>query len=243
MATASRDPNLDHLIFEAKPVHRKGESGGAGDNFANAMPITEGLAAFGAANASPRYAPANSQEMVADLTQQAALINGLDNGISPSPFGSSHPDLTRDPDPAERNVMRRNPNRNVQTVKAQDFKEVVLQANYANAFVTDGFINGQQVTFLVDTGATQVSIPQRIANYLQLEPEGRGVDIRTASGLVRAYETILNEVKIGDIALDWVGALINPSDRSNQILLGMSALKKLEFTHRDGQLILRQISK
>ena len=69
------------------------------------MPVTEGLAAFGAANASPRYALANSQEMVANLTQQAALINGLDNGISPSPFGSSHPDLTRDPDPAERNAM------------------------------------------------------------------------------------------------------------------------------------------
>ena len=60
---------------------------------------------------------------------------------------------------------------------------------------------------------------------------------------MRAYETILHEVTIVNSVFDWVGALINPSDRSNQILLGMIVLKKLEFTHRDGQLILRQISK
>jgi aspartyl protease family protein len=45
---------------------------------------------------------------------------------------------------------------------------------------------------------------------------------------------------IGDIKLTNVSAHINPSMDFDEILLGMSALKQIEFTQRGDTLILRQ---
>ena len=56
------------------------------------------------------------------------------------------------------------------------------------------------------------------------------------------YDTVLDSLQIVDIQLTYVPGIINPGDRSETVLLGMSALKQLEFSHRDGWLILRQYS-
>ena len=97
-----------------------------------------------------------------------------------------------------------------------------------------------EVTFLLDTGATNVSIPVRIARAIGLKPTGRTHMVQTASGSVPVDEVLLETVSIGNITIEYVDASINPSDHSDKILLGMSALRKLEFTHKDGKLILRQ---
>jgi aspartyl protease family protein len=66
------------------------------------------------------------------------------------------------------------------------------------------------------------------------------MEFYTANGVARGYGTEVREVRIGDIALHDLPASINPNVHDDIVLLGMSFLKKIEFTQRDDTLILRQ---
>ena len=136
---------------------------------------------------------------------------------------------------------QRNPNQSVSTNYGADgAREVVLQRNRAGHYVTDGYINGEPVVFLLDTGATGVAIPERIARRLEL-PRGRAVQTQTANGTAVAYATRLQSVRVGDIELQGVAAAISPGLKMNEVLLGMSFLRHIEFTQRGNTLILKQI--
>ncbi len=117
--------------------------------------------------------------------------------------------------------------------------EVILKQNRQGHYVTQGTINELSVTFLLDTGATQVSIPAHIADELQLESFGR-YRVQTANGTVTVYQTKIDQLSIGNIFLYNVAAHINPAMKTNEILLGMSALKKVEFSQKGKQLTLRE---
>ena len=65
--------------------------------------------------------------------------------------------------------------------------------------------------------------------------------VRTANGSLRVAQTYINELKLGDIRLTNVRANLNPGMQDNEILLGMSALKQLEFTQRGDWLILKSL--
>ena len=133
-----------------------------------------------------------------------------------------------------------NPNQQVRTqLSADGVREVVLRQNRAGHYVANGAINGQPVTFLLDTGATMVSVPAGVAARLGLK---RGVALRanTANGVITTYSTRLDRVRLGDIELNNVRADINPRMQGNEVLLGMSFLRKLEFTQRGRELTLRQ---
>ena len=64
--------------------------------------------------------------------------------------------------------------------------------------------------------------------------------ISTANGTARGWRTAIDSLQLGDIQLHQVAAIIVPNMDGEHVLLGMSALKKLEFTQRDGTLVLRQ---
>lgn len=133
-----------------------------------------------------------------------------------------------------------NPNQDLSTQYRQDgTREVKLQRNRRGHYVANGTINGQPVVFFLDTGATIVSIPEPVARRLNLQ---RGVEMlaSTANGTVTTYSAELDSVAVGDIELHRVRASINPQMQSDEILLGMSFLKHLEFTQRGETLILRQ---
>ncbi|QLF93107.1 TIGR02281 family clan AA aspartic protease [Pseudomonas sp. ABC1] len=117
--------------------------------------------------------------------------------------------------------------------------EVQLAGNAQGHFVASGRINGQPVVFLLDTGATDVAIPAELIERLGLE-KGAPLQLQTANGRTTGYRTVLKRLEIGDIVLHDVRALVAPGFDSEQILLGMSALKQLEFTQRAGTLVLRQ---
>lgn len=117
--------------------------------------------------------------------------------------------------------------------------EVVLQQNRQGHYVTKGTINELPVTFLLDTGATQVSIPASVADKLQLDSYD-SYPVQTANGTVTVYRTKIDQLSIGNIFLYNVAAHINPAMKSDEILLGMSALKKVEFSQRGKQLTLRE---
>jgi len=104
-----------------------------------------------------------------------------------------------------------------------------------------GEINGQSVEFLLDTGATDVVIPEDLAARLHLH-RGRSGTAMTANGPVTVFETNIDVLTVGDIELTNVRASINPAMSATSILLGMSALGRIEFSHQGNLLTLRQKS-
>jgi len=132
-----------------------------------------------------------------------------------------------------------NPNQQVTEQTVANTREVVLRRNRSGHYVASGQINGTTVLFFVDTGATTVAVPEHLANQLQLH-KGMAIEVNTANGVVTAYSTKLDKISLGNIELRNVRASINPSMLDNQVLLGMSFLKHLEFTQQSDTLTLRQ---
>ncbi len=133
-----------------------------------------------------------------------------------------------------------NPNQNLDTMEtAQGAREVVLKRNRFGHYVTPGEINGQPVTFMLDTGATGVAVPAAVAERLGLN-RGRAYRTQTANGTAITYAALLDSVSVGGIALQNVQAGITPGLQMDQVLLGMSFLTHIEFTQRGNTLILRQ---
>lgn len=134
-----------------------------------------------------------------------------------------------------------NPNQTLHNIsRADGVNEVVLKRNRYGHYVASGAINDVPVVFMLDTGATDISIPQAIADRIGLE-RGAPVYYQTANGTVRAYITQIDSVSLGDIRLSGLRAHINPQFESEEILLGMTFLKRLDFTQRGNTLTLSQI--
>ncbi len=136
---------------------------------------------------------------------------------------------------------RFNPNGEPLVRAGQDGRsEVVLERNAQGHYVANGFINGYPVTFLVDTGATDVALSEALAERLRLQ-RGGGAISQTANGPVAVWQTVLDQVRIGSIALGDVRASILPTMRADDpVLLGMSFLRQVELVQREGQLLLRR---
>ena len=136
------------------------------------------------------------------------------------------------------NAKQANPN-TAQVVDKQR-NVLTLVRNRAGHYVAEGEINGRRVTFLRDTGATWVALPGRLAAELGLRL-GAAVNLQTANGSAIGYQTRLDRVRLGPIEMSDVGALVADGIEDNTVLLGMSFLKHVEFTQRDGVLILRAL--
>ncbi len=134
--------------------------------------------------------------------------------------------------------QQNNPNQDVRTEFENNIAEVRLQQNRYGHYVANGKINQTPVTFLLDTGATLISIPEPIARQLKLE-KGFPMQSRTANGSITVYDTRLDSVSLGAIELHDVRATINPYMNGNEILLGMSFMKHLEMTQKGKELILK----
>lgn len=134
---------------------------------------------------------------------------------------------------------RRNPNQAPVSLHRGDTVEVHLERNRQGHYLAEGRINGQPVTFLLDTGATFVAVPATLAERLNL-PRGRPMMVNTANGLTESWSTRIVTLQLGDIQLRDVSAGIVPGILGDEVLLGMSALKQLDFSQQGGELILRQ---
>lgn len=133
---------------------------------------------------------------------------------------------------------RINPNREL-TVREQDGAlEVVLQRNRFGHYLASGAIDGEPVTFLLDTGATTLSIPAAVARRLGLE-RGAPYRVSTANGTITVYATRIRRLELGPLVLRDIPAHVNPHMDGDEVLLGMSALRELEFTQRGDRLTLR----
>ena len=128
----------------------------------------------------------------------------------------------------------------VSSVDSNGAAMVVLEQDRNGHYEAEGQINGQPVTFLVDTGATDVALPESAARALGLE-FGPRIRVMTAAGPAKAWATRLDEVTVGGIRRQNVRATITDGE-FNGILLGMSFLKHYSLQQTDGRLVIREPS-
>lgn len=117
--------------------------------------------------------------------------------------------------------------------RTAETKEFQISRNTQGMYTTVGSINGLTVSFLVDTGATNIAMNAAQARRLGIDYRvtGSPMTVTTASGVESAWAVNLNTVKVGELKLHNVGAVVLEGVQPAQALLGMSFLGRLEMTN------------
>jgi aspartyl protease family protein len=117
---------------------------------------------------------------------------------------------------------------------------IVMTAGSGGHFTSGGSINGKAVNFLVDTGATSVSISQTVADRIGLDyRKGRQAMASTANGPVPIHVMSLSVVRIGDVQVYNVDAVVMPAPME-QVLLGNSFLTRFQMKRENDKLTLER---
>ena len=103
-----------------------------------------------------------------------------------------------------------------------------------------GSVNGQTVQFLVDTGATSVALNDAHAKRLGIDyrVSGRPLQVNTASGVTRGWRVMLDRVKVGDLEVLGVEAVVLEGGAPHEALLGMSFMSRVGWREEQGMLVL-----
>lgn len=132
------------------------------------------------------------------------------------------------------------PSANVATARPGPISnELVYRASASGHFFVDGFVNGSPIRFVVDTGATYVSLTPDDARAAGIDPDRLQFTLRsqTANGVAQMAPITLREVRLGQLSLTDVPAVVMRS--SGVSLLGMSFLRRLDgYQIRDGELTI-----
>ena len=116
---------------------------------------------------------------------------------------------------------------------------VVLAGDERGHFFANGQINGKSLRFLVDTGATMVSISASFARNAGIDyRKGQLALVNTANGQATVYRVKLDSVKVGDITLLNVDGLVHEGAGLDVALLGMSFLNRMEMKRDGAQMVL-----
>jgi aspartyl protease family protein len=108
-------------------------------------------------------------------------------------------------------------------------REVVIPVTSGGHFVTAGSINGRPVRFMVDTGATLVALSQAEADRIGVVyRDGERVMMNTANGSVPAHRVTLGRLRLGEVELVNVAAIVVPAAMP-MVLLGNSVLARFQM--------------
>ena len=119
-------------------------------------------------------------------------------------------------------------------------QRIVLTADGRGHFMPQGQINGKAVQFMVDTGATVVGIGETDAKRINLNYEqGQRVQMNTANGTAIGYRIQLDSVRVGDVMVRNVDAVVTPQSMP-YILLGNSFLTRFQMQRSNDQLTLER---
>lgn len=106
----------------------------------------------------------------------------------------------------------------------------VLYADSSGHHFIEGLVNGARMRMLVDTGATAIAMNASDAKRAGLDyKKGDRSEVQTANGVVQAYHVVINTLKLGSLTLNQVDALVMEGDSPAVVLLGMSALNRMEM--------------
>lgn len=105
--------------------------------------------------------------------------------------------------------------------------ELTLESDHDSHFRINGSINGNDITFLVDTGASTVAVSKRFADKAGLKVTGQ-IATETANGTAVGYSTRIETLKLGDIELHNIRAIIIPDLSGEEALLGMNVIGRFK---------------
>lgn len=103
-----------------------------------------------------------------------------------------------------------------------------------------GSVNGQNLQFLVDTGATSVALNDGHARRLGIDYRSVGspLQVSTASGTARGWRVTLDRVKVGELEVLGVEAVVLEGSSPTEALLGMSFLSRVGWKVEQDMLVL-----
>jgi aspartyl protease family protein len=128
-------------------------------------------------------------------------------------------------------------------VSHASFGVVELEPDRNAQYRTDIEIDGTSLHAMVDTGATFVTLTAEDASQLNiaLPASAYVIPVQTANGTSKVAHVSLREIRVNDITIHDVDALVAPPGALNITLLGMSFLKKLDsFQVADGRFVMKQ---
>ncbi|MDD1628965.1 MAG: TIGR02281 family clan AA aspartic protease [Methylococcaceae bacterium] len=113
--------------------------------------------------------------------------------------------------------------------------EFIIKQNQNGYYFLDGAINGKALTFVIDTGASFVSLPDSVAREALIFCKNK-VDMQTANGTTDACSTTIEKLNFGPFEIKDVMAVIAPN--LTQPLLGMNVLQQLKIAQEKGEMRL-----
>ncbi len=119
-------------------------------------------------------------------------------------------------------------------------EEVTLIRNPGSSgYWAKGRINGKDVTFLIDTGASHVVMNKDQARAFKIKRGNKKIQVSTATKIETAYQVTLDTVSVGDIELQNIPAIITKHKYPPYPLLGMSFLRHVEINQKNEQMTLK----
>ena len=128
----------------------------------------------------------------------------------------------------------------VSTKLSKPLKKIVRIPSSRGMYLTQGLINGRTVDFVVDTGASNVTMSRVTADNLQIPYRQTGIQskVSTASEIKDAWAVKLASVTVAGITLQQVDGTVIDTGHDQQILLGMSFLGQIKLTQERGMVVL-----
>jgi aspartyl protease family protein len=121
-------------------------------------------------------------------------------------------------------------------------KKVIIYSDSRGMYKTVGSINGYPVDLLVDTGASVVALNSATAKRLGIQYKLKGEEtiVATASGNALAFSVSLDQIKVGEIMMRNIEAVIIEGNNPETTLLGMSYLGRLKLNNEGQTLELEE---
>lgn len=127
-----------------------------------------------------------------------------------------------------------------QPVAAGSGTRIVLSADSGGHFITQGLLNAKPVQFMVDTGATTIGVSVSDADRIGLKYlHGQPVQVTTANGVVKGWRIQLASVRMRDVEVREVDAVVTPIAMPF-VLLGNSFLARFQMTRNNEQMVLEK---
>ncbi|CAN7236475.1 retropepsin-like aspartic protease [Variovorax sp. LjRoot290] len=117
---------------------------------------------------------------------------------------------------------------------------IVLPVSSGGHFMTQGAINGRSVNFMLDTGATSIAMSAADAQRIGLDfSKGQPIRMGTANGIALGYRVRLNSVRVGDVEVYDVEAVVSQQPMP-YVLLGNSFISRFSMRRDADQMVLEK---